>query len=293
MSPNYVVVIGAARSGTKMLRDALAAATGAGQVPYDIGYVWRAGNESCPDDVLDPAAMDVRTRRFIRGYLDGFVAGSPPAVVEKTVGNALRLPAVATVLPEASYVHLIRDGVDVIESAMRQWTAPPDLRYLAAKARSFPVRLVPRYGFKYARSLAGRRGRERGRVGSWGLRYPGIDADLRATDLLTVCARQWRSAVTLAQQDFERLRLPVIEIRYEQLVRDPSGQVSRVAEFTGLRTSPQRLKTATRRIVPQREGSARAELSTAQLQVVAVEVGHLLAELDYDVPLTRRNDARG
>ena len=40
-----IVLIGAARSGTKILRDALATALGVPQVPYDVGYVWRYGNE--------------------------------------------------------------------------------------------------------------------------------------------------------------------------------------------------------------------------------------------------------
>ena len=40
-----VIIIGAARSGTKYLRDVLATAPNAARVPYDINYIWRYGSE--------------------------------------------------------------------------------------------------------------------------------------------------------------------------------------------------------------------------------------------------------
>ena len=51
-----VIIIGAARSGTKYLRDVLATAPNAARVPYDINYIWRYGSESHPDDAL-PASL--------------------------------------------------------------------------------------------------------------------------------------------------------------------------------------------------------------------------------------------
>jgi hypothetical protein len=49
---NVVFVIGAARSGTKFLRDVIGASPYAAVVPYDVNYVWRGGNEGFPDDAL-------------------------------------------------------------------------------------------------------------------------------------------------------------------------------------------------------------------------------------------------
>ena len=56
----HIIIIGAARSGTKILRDVLAEASGVGCVPYDIGFVWRYGNQRVPHDVLDPATVTPR-----------------------------------------------------------------------------------------------------------------------------------------------------------------------------------------------------------------------------------------
>ncbi len=221
MSPRHVILIGAARSGTKMLRGALAAATGVGAVPYDVGYVWRYGNERAPDDVLDPAHVDDRSRRFIRKFVDGYADGETSTVIEKTVGNTMRVPFVAAMFPDASYIHLVRDGVDVAESARRQWTAGSDWRYIAAKARHVPLRLAPRFGAGYASSLGARLLHRDRRLGSWGPRYPGHRRRPEHRGPLVVCARQWRESVLAATQAFEDLRLPV----YRGALRGPGERL--------------------------------------------------------------------
>lgn len=286
MTVKHVVVIGAARSGTKILRDVLAEATGVGKVPYDIGYVWLYGNEDFPDDVIAPATVPEKNRAFIRKFVDRYAAGNPPAVIEKTVGNALRVPTVAAVFPDAAFVHLIRDGVDVIESTQRQWTEPTEMGYLLDKLRHFPARLIPRYGVRYAKSTFRQRLRHDKRIGSWGSRYPGMDHDLTTESLLTVCCRQWRESVQLATADLRSLDLPVIEVRYEQLISDPNGQVAAVAEFARLRVSPDLQASAVRTVKPGRQGTGRLALSAADLATIDAEVGDLLETLGYDRPIS-------
>jgi hypothetical protein len=287
MSVRRIVVIGAARSGTKILRDALAESAQIGRVPYDIGYVWRVGNENLPHDVVPPESVSASSRRFIRRFIDKYSSGSPAAVLEKTVGNTLRVPAVHAVLPDAVYVHLIRDGVDVIESTRRQWRAPSDLRYLVGKARHFPLRLVPRYGGKYVASLARRRMSRDGRIGSWGPRYPGIDEDLAAVDLLTVCCRQWRAAVTLASADLAQIGAPVVEVRYERLIEEPAAELSRVADALDL---PLVNAAAADAIVPGRRGAGRSALTEEELATVDAEVGDLLTAVGYARPLAKSGE---
>jgi len=281
VTPRRIVLIGAARSGTKLLRDSLAAATGAGVVPYDIGYVWRIGQEANPHDALAPDGLRDRHRRYLQRYVDRHAAGEPPVVIEKTVGNSLRVPLVARALPDAVFVHLIRDGVDVVESSMRQWTSPVDLRYLAAKARTFPLRLAPRYGLKYVSSISGRRLRRDGRVRTWGVRYPGIDADLQSSGLLTVCARQWRASVTRACEDLSAEGISVVDIRYERLAEDPRAELARLTTLVGLSTSLSRLDVASRSVHAGRRGVGRDALSPEQLATVDAEAGDLLVELGY------------
>lgn len=286
-APRHVVVVGAARSGTKLVRDALTEVTGVGAVPYDIGYVWRHGNEEHPDDAIDPKNVTPRSRRFIQRFVDRYALGDPPVVIEKTVGNSMRVPVVASTFPDAVFVHLIRDGVDVAESTRRQWYAKPDMRYLMQKARHFPASLAPRYGARYAVSLAHRLIGSDRRVGTWGPRYPGIDRDLDDCQLLTVCARQWSQSVSRVEADLQRLASPVVKVRYEDFVQDSSAELTRIAEACGLQAPPDLTHAVSRTVSPARSGAGRSVLSHYERMVLDDEIGGLLTSLSYDRPTSR------
>ncbi len=256
-------------------------ATGAGKVPYDIGYVWRYGNESHPDDVLEPDRDGRKGQAFHpSGSSMDTPSGQPPAVIEKTVGNACGCRQLRRYFPTQDTFTLIRDGMDVIESTRRQWIADTDPRYLAAKLRHVPLRLIPRYGSKYMQSLVGRPAREDRRVGTWGTRYAGIEIDLRDCDLVTVCARQWKNAVTQAQDDFRRLGLPVTQVRYENLVKNPTFELSRLATWSGLSAAQTRLEAGGQRIVPDHQGKGR-RFTPSELATVYAEAGAVLEALGY------------
>lgn len=224
--PGPIILIGAARSGTKFLRDVLASGAGAAAVPYDVNYVWRYGAEDARDDILDPAALTVKRSRFIRETLRSQAkAGVNDVLIEKTVANTLRVPFVEAVFPEARYVHLVRDGREVAESAMRQWQAPPDWSALMRKLREIPVRnlgYVAWFGANFVKGLFS--GRKGGKV--WGPRFPGIDAMAENEPLSRVCARQWMESYTRAAADLPRIPNAgsrVFTIRYEDLIRDDTA----------------------------------------------------------------------
>lgn len=227
-----IILIGAARSGTKFLRDVLAAQPGICAVPYDVNYVWRFGIARDMDDALDPAALTDAKRAFIRRQL-GRLSGAGPgqAMLEKTVSNTLRVPFVDAVYPDARYIHLVRDGRDVTESAIRQWTAPPDWPALVRKLRGLPLANIGYLGWFTANFVRGRRsGRGGGRV--WGPRFPGSDTMVATLSLPEICATQWVQSVTRARADLAALpgsAERVHTIRYEDLVADPAALAALVA----------------------------------------------------------------
>ena len=167
---------------------------------------------------------------------------------------------------------------------MRQWREPADYRYLARKVRHFPARMLPTYGRAYAASLLRRRVSGDGRVSSWGPRYPGIDADLRSGDLLTVCARQWRESVVRATRDLETVDAPVIQVRYEELVDRPREVLARVADFCSLSATDAELAQAAGRVSPGRAGHGSRSLDDAQLATLDAEIGEVMEGLGYPRP---------
>ncbi len=228
-----VIVLGAARSGTKFLRDLLGSRGDFAKVPYDVNYIWRAPQGGALHDRLDPAKLRPKDIARIRATMDR-IAGRKPdqTLLEKTVSNTLRVPYVEAIYPRARYLHIIRDGRAVAESSYRMWQAPPDTSGLKRKLQDLPLsywNYVGWFALNYAK------GRLQGRGGGniWGPRYPGIDADLETLPLMNVVARQWARSVDICCQDLAALPPErVFEVRYEELVTSPD-KVAELSRFAG------------------------------------------------------------
>jgi hypothetical protein len=235
-----VILIGAARSGTKIVRDTIALHPQIHKIPYDINYIWRLGNENYPDDELPPESLDKAKVDRLRGKISAYNSRKAPLLLEKTVSNCLRVPFVQTIFPEAKYIHLLRDGYDVIDSAYRQWQAPPDWNYIFHKALTFPHIDGFGYGLAYAKKTLRRIfSKNMDNIGSWGPRYRGIDQDIHKLDLIEICTRQWYYSVlkpTKALKDLPASH--VLVLNYETFVTHPLESTERIASFLGLPPAP-------------------------------------------------------
>lgn len=284
-----VVILGAARSGTKLLR-ALVAATGRyAEVPYDVNYIWRFGNESCPHDALPVECLTDRTRTFVRGRLRRCAkmpTGSTP-LVEKTVSNVLRVPFVKAVFPDAKYIAIVRDGRDVVESAERCWRKPPGVGDVLRKLRTFPWLQCAPYGWKYGASAARRCLHLDKHLRTWGPRYAGIDDDVCRLSLVEVCARQWLASI----EHYERSRClfstdQLLELRYEELVGDPPAQVRRICGFLGVADDTAACRHARRVVRADRIGTHTNMTEDDRQKALAI-IGGALGRWGYvDRPAT-------
>lgn len=279
-----VVVLGAARSGTKLLRSIIAAAPEYSEVPHDVNYIWRYAALATPDDVIKSWSANDRKRAFIHKQLcrsAGLGREDERSFVEKTVSNTLRLPFVHRILPDAKYVHLIRDGLEVTESAMRCWQEPPDYRRLLSKLRAFPWLSCGGYVTAYARTLLKQAVSHNQRLPSWGPRYAGIDEDVKQESLAYVCARQWRECVEMVLGDQHVVsEANWIEIRYEDLVNDPSAIARRLADFVGTKCRDRMISHATKHVQKPTSSKVR-HLSSEDLNTAHCIVDPLAERLGY------------
>ncbi|ELR99054.1 sulfotransferase [Gloeocapsa sp. PCC 73106] len=279
MSCNFLILIGAARSGTKLVRDLIATHPDVAKVPYDINYIWRLGNQSYPHDLLSPEQITPEIAAKIRTKLKRF-QGKQPLLVEKTVGNCLRVPFVHNILPEARFIHLLRDGMDVVESVYRQWMAPPEWNYLYQKAISFPWLDSFDYGWEYGQNLFKKLlGKDVKKTGIWGVRYPGIDEDLATRDLLTVCAIQWSYCVETAFKDFNNLPSEsVLTLHYEDLVMRPVEYLTQIADFVKIDSTPYQ------QLYPQIDsrniGKGRRNLTPTEIELILPHMQKALSLLN-------------
>jgi len=226
-----VVIVGAPRSGTNMLRDCLAALPGMGTWPCDeINYIWRHGHALHPDDEFPASFATPAVATYIRRAVARIAAKkSAEFVIEKTCANSLRVEFVREVLPDAHFVFIYRDGVDVVASAMMRWKAPLDIPYLLAKARFIPPTDMPLYAARYALARAARVLSPENRVSTWGPRFKQMDAIAREVSLPVLCALQWQHCIDSTVRGLGAIGIAnVTTIRYEDFVAQPLLELQRL-----------------------------------------------------------------
>lgn len=231
-----IVIIGAPRSGTNLLRDLLTSPREAVTWSCDeINGIWRHGNRSYLSDELPRDAATAAVRRYVRRRFQGIATPESTYVVEKTCANCLRVAFVDAILPEARYVHIVRDGRDAVLSIMDRWTGSTHLGYVLRKSRFVPATDLPHYAWRFVRSRLARFGRRDRAVGSWGPSFAGMSEMARSEPLFRVCAEQWRRCVDLASQGLTEISPDrVVSVRYESLVDDPGEEMDRIARSLDL-----------------------------------------------------------
>jgi hypothetical protein len=225
-----IFIVGAPRSGTKMLRGAFAVHPDVVIFPSEIDFFWRYGNEHLSTDDLKVEHARPEVIRFIRKRFEALSARNGVSrVLDKTCSNALRLDFVHTVFPEAYIIHLLRDGRAVAESARRRWQARPELSYYLDKIRWVHLSDALYYGPGYLRFHLTNRRLFSKRPTTWGPRFSGIDELVLERSLIEVCGLQWKACVQAAEAALKRLPPDrVITVRYEDLVSDPEAGLQRI-----------------------------------------------------------------
>lgn len=284
--PATVIIVGAGRSGTNMLRDVLCRLPGWGTWPCDeINYIWRHGNVSVPTDELTAAQARPDVRRYIRRAFRKIAqAQSVEGVIEKTCANALRVSFVHAVVPEAKFLHIVRDGRDVVASAMKRWSAPLDLPYVLRKGRYVPASDLPFYAARYFRDRLQRARSDDGWQAPWGPRFEGMQKALRENTLVEVCAHQWQRCVEKAAADLAQLDpAQAYQVRYEDFVQAPVHHLANICTFLGVETDSVSLPALVDVVNPSSVGRGLRDLSAEDVLAVERLAGSTLHALAYAI----------
>jgi len=235
-----IVIISAARSGTKMLRYILDASSVIASYPYDANYIWKYGNYSVRHDEIGPESVNENQKNKIRAFfLKICKKESVPRFLEKSVPNSLRIPFVRSIFPDCKIIHLYRNGLDVTADSRLCWqdTATSE-RIQSQKDRSrklkeFPIAMAWPYLLQYIVNYGKKIIFRQDHVSTWGPRYEGIDDDVRQKPLLEVCAKQWIKCVEHCCHELGLMEngRDYINVSYEKLAYQPEKYLQRIVDF--------------------------------------------------------------
>ena len=217
-----IVILSAPRAGSTLLFETLAQAAGV----YTIGgeshqliesiAALRPGrgvarsNRLTRSDATTAIVTELRQRFAGRIHdRDGQAPGSGARVrlLEKTPKNALRVPFLLEVFPDAQFIFLHREPRANLSSMMQAWRAKGWVTY-----RQLP-----------------------GWPGPWSLLLPPGYERLQGRPLEEIVAFQWRVANETILDDLADLpRERWTSLRYEDLVGDPRAEIAKLLDFTGL-----------------------------------------------------------
>lgn len=240
-----VFVVGSSRSGTSFTGRALGSQPGwvdLGEVPLLKAAVPKLADRPTEEQavVVRRILQRIRTLGLVRG-LRG---------VEQNPETSYVLAGALQAYPQATAVHVMRDGRDVVCSLLeRGWLradhrARDDARQPYGAHARFWVEPERRDEFEQASEA---------RRAAWA----------------------WRRYVTAARAVPER----TIELRYEALVENPRAEADRLA--TALGSEPAPLRDAFAQVHDASVDRWRRNLTPQQIADVEVEAGGLLAELGY------------
>jgi hypothetical protein len=279
-----VIIVGAPRSGTNMLRDVLTSFDGVATWPCDeINYIWRHGNVRYPSDEIPAERATPAIQNYIRQrFSDIREKYSADVVIEKTCANSLRVPFIDAVLPEAKYIFIYRDGLDATGSAKERWTAKLDIPYILEKVRFVPKADLPYYGLRYFWARVYRFVSREKRLAFWGPALDDMQNILQNHTLNEVCALQWQRCVDRTEEAFSKMHADkVVRVRYEDFVREPVLQLTRILEFMDRDIEPDKIAKAVEGVSPRSLGKGRKALGEEEVANLEALVGETLKRYDY------------
>jgi Sulfotransferase family len=242
-----VFVVGSPRSGTTFLAGALGEHDGV----VDLGEL-QPVKAAIPELAALPDDEAARRLRRIVDRVRTLGLSRHLRAVEQTPEVVFVVQAALEAYPDATAIHIVRDGRDVACSLLeRGWLS------------------ATRGGADDVRAAYGNHPR-------WWVEPDRLD-EFRATSEARRAAWVWRTHVEAGRS----VRHPrLLELRYEDLARDPAEGADRIGAHTGLARNE--LLAALGRVHGRSVGRWQNDLDAAQLADVEAEAGALLRELGFD-----------
>jgi len=272
-----IFIIGAPRSGTSILFTTLSKSQELWST-YQESQIWSDAiphNWSDMGEYTDSSAYTEELKELIHNYflerarnvIDykavylADIDDKPEGIrfIEKTPITCLKLDLVSRLYPDALFIYLKRNGLDVINSVLRAWEPENDSLFLKAEippgvaqpnGKAFQWRRLLPHGL---RNYIAKPRTETTPFRWWGLLPPGWK-DYITKSPAEIAAFQWIVGNESALDAFKNIaRERQLTVSYEDLVNCPEKTLRRICEFADIKYCTH-MEAASKLIVNQKTG---------------------------------------
>lgn len=295
-------IIGAPRSGTTILGKMLDIHPDIRQwvEPY---FVWDRYFRGAPDDhrTAQDGTPDV-CNRIYNDFFTYWKKQKESIIIDKSPRNSLKIGLILKIFPQARFIHILRDGRDVILSIFKRWKRL-EIEFGGKGQSAFDPVLVFRRMVEHLTNQSGTLNKARslwhetrghfdknkhlnrlrwdGHAG-FGPRFKDWREIFYNTSLLEFNAHQWLKCVQEIQEN--RVHIPsgqFMEIRYEDLITSPVEVVGGILDYLEIGQSNgyyERLPEMN----ANNSGKWKHDFTGEQLNRILPVIGEKLVELGYE-----------
>lgn len=293
-----VFIISSPRSGSTFLCDLL------GRHPLISGwhepyFIWQFYVPRKKDDVLRAHDVNPKIKRFVEKQFRVFAENKNTSIIiEKTPVNAFKINFINSLFPDAKWIHLYRDGRDVVssitlkmrrrEKMMKTYNVfefMKDVNYTIKRQPILYHRILALiYEIKTLDHLRDYFAKE---YITFGPRYPGWRHDLGMLEPIEFAAKQWVECEKFIAEDLEIIRTDnILSISYEDLVTRPAQLVEKLCQFINVPHEP--LEPFFETITNTNLNKWKYFLSDQDLNTIAPLINNTLHRLGYNKILTKK-----
>ena len=247
----------------------------------NINFIWRHGNSFREDDEFSASDANDYVKKYIRkAFYKLSNKNKYEYVVEKTEANTLRVNFVNKIFPEAKYIYIKRNGLDVTYSIMQRWNASFSLAYTLKKFKYVPKSDIPFYGVEFLKNRYYKR-MNKDRLKFWGPRFAHED-ELSELSVEEISAKQWVACVEESNKSFNKIDPKrVYSLTYENFVTNPKQQIKNMAMFMGITLNEKMLFPTIR---SSSIGKGEKMLSSHQLEKIKPIIKKTMIDNQYTCP---------
>lgn len=279
-----IILFGNTRSGTSMVQNLLA--THPRVVPwYEPRTLWLCADPGREHDEFEEVDATDSVKRHIRSrFLKYQLEHGNRIVMEKTPANIFKIPYVRAILPEATFLFIVRNPFSFISSVELKWQRTLTGKGIRRRLKSTPVTQLHYYAGRFIRQYFDKRVLGRKYQSTWGPRYKGMEKDLQNNDLMTVIARQWSRGSNKAERDLARFgKDQILRLRYEDFVQDPVADLERICVHCALDMTPDMVRAAHEKVYSDRRFKWR-RFDPRDLARLLPEIREEMERHGYEVP---------